>query len=295
MRQIWPEYTDMAEVVIAPSESIRKVLVEFGVRRPIEVIPNGVDLRPFMNPSQPRNKDDLGIPDTAVMMIYVGRLSEEKNIATLISQFSIAAGILPDLHLCLVGEGPAEADLKELSRGMGCSERIHFMGAVSYHEIPNVLAAADLFVTASITEVHPLTVIEAMASGLPIAATRSPGVIDSVDNGVTGFLAEDPEQGLAAAIVGLAASSELRRRMGIAARNASQAYDIHETVVNTVELYERLCRMRPDLQRIRPHGRWYRNRRGLRLKLGQLAGLLNPEGGYGRFLSRQSRDSEEEE
>jgi glycosyltransferase involved in cell wall biosynthesis len=294
MRQIWPEYTDMAEVVIAPSESVGKVLAEFGVRCPIEVIPNGVDLQPFMKPSQPRSKGDLGIPDTAVMMIYVGRLSEEKNIVTLFKQFSIAASILPDLHLCLVGQGPAEEDLKELARGMGCSERIHFMGAVTYPEIPNFLAAADLFVTASITEVHPLTVIEAMASGLPIAATCSPGVIDSVDNGVTGFLAEGPEQGLAAAMVGLAVSPELRQRMGSAARNASQSYDIHRTVVNTVELYERLRRTRPDLQRIRPHGRWYRDRRGLRPKLDQLVGLLSPENGYRRILGKQSRNNKEE-
>ena len=294
MRQIWPEYTDMAEVVITPSESVRKVLLEFGVRKPIEVIPNGVDLQPFMNPTQPRSKRDLGVPNSAVLMIYVGRLADEKNVAVLLEQFVVAAEMLPDLHLCLVGKGPAEDDLKQLAETFSCTDRIHFTGAVPYHEMPDLLAAADFFVTASVTEVHPLTVIEAMAAGLPIAATRSPGVIDSVTNNVSGFLAAYPEQGLAAAMVGLAASPELRQKMGEAARIASQPYDIRFTVANTVELYERLCRTRPDLQRTRPHGRWYRNRKGLRPKLDQLASLLHPDGGYRRFLGLESNQGEEE-
>jgi len=294
MRQIWPEYTDMAEVVITPSESVRQVLLEFGVRRPIEVIPNGVDLQPFMNPKQPRSKRDLGVPESAVLMIYVGRLADEKNAAVLLEQFVVAAEILPDLHLCLVGTGPAEDDLKQLAETLSCADRIHFTGTVPYDEMPNTLAAADIFVTASVTEVHPLTVIEAMAAGLPVAATRSPGVIDSVTNNISGFLALDPEQGLAAAMVGLAASPELRKKMGEAARIASQPYDIRFTVNNTVELYERLCRTRPDLQRTRPHGRWYRNRKGLRPRLDQLANLLHLDGSYRRILGLESNDSEEE-
>jgi len=294
MRQIWPEYTDMAEVIITPSESVREVLVEFGVRQPIEVIPNGVDLQPFMNPPKPINKRDLGMPESAVLMIYVGRLAEEKNVAVLIKQFAIAAEMLPDLYLCLVGTGPAEEDFKQLAKTYSCAHRILFTGAVPYHEMPDTLAAADLFVTASITEVHPLTVIEAMAAGLPIAATRSPGVIDTVSNNVTGFLTADPEQGLAAAMVGLAANPELRRTMGEAARSTSQTYDIRLTVANTLELYERLCRTRPDLQRSRPHGRWYRNRKGLRPKLNQLANLFQSDGGFRRALGLDSGPSEEE-
>ena len=294
MRQIWPEYTDMAEVVISPSEGVRNVLLEFGVRRPIEVIPNGVDLEPFMNPPQPRSKADLGMPESAVLMTYVGRLVDEKNVAVLLEQFTVAAEMLPDLHLCLVGAGPGEDDTKQLASTLSSADRIHFTGAVPYLEISNILAAADFFVTASVTEVHPLTVIEAMAAGLPIAATCSPGIIDTVTNNVTGLLATDPDRGLAAAMTGLATSPELRMKMGEAAKIASEPYDIRFTVANTVELYERLCETRPDLQRSRPHGRWYRNRKGLRPKLDQLANLLNPEGGYLRLLGLESGAEKED-
>jgi hypothetical protein len=247
-----------------------------------------------MNPAQPRSKEDLGIPESALLMIYVGRLVDEKNVTILLEQFAIAAEMLPNLHICLVGTGPGEDDIKQHAASSTFADRIHFAGAVPYLEIPNILAAADFFVTASVTEVHPLTVIEAMAAGLPVAATRSPGVIDTVTNNVNGFLAADPQQGLAAAMLGLAASPELRKKMGEAARDASRPYDIRFTVANTVELYEQLCATRPDLQRSRPHGRWYRNQKGLRPRLGQLASLLFPNRGRRQFPTMELGDGEDE-
>ena len=137
-----------------------------------------------MKPSKPWRRADFGIPESAVLLMFVGRLFEEKNLATLLKQFAIAADIIPDLHLGLVGRGPDAEELKELAQALGYQDQIHFYGPLDYEEIPNILAAADIFVTASISEVHPLTVIEAMAAGLPVAATRSPGVIDSVENNV---------------------------------------------------------------------------------------------------------------
>ncbi len=294
MRQIWPEYTDMADAVVAPSESVKQVLLEFGVRRPIEVIPNGVDLVHFDNPPNPKSKSDLGIPDSAVLTVYVGRLAEEKNPVILLTQFAIAAEMLPDLHICLIGTGASEQELREMAQSLACADRIHFTGSVPYAEISNYLAAADFFATASVTEVHPLTVIEAMAAGLPIAATQSPGMIDSVANTVSGFLAADPEKSLAAAIVGLGASPELRQSMSASAKEASRPYDIRLTVKNTVALYERLRETRPDFERARPHGRWYRNRKGLRPKLDQLAGLIHPRGERRRILSLDPIQNEED-
>jgi hypothetical protein len=132
-----------------------------------------------------------------------------------------------------------------------------------------------------------------MAAGLPIAATRSPGMIDSVTNSVSGLLAEDPEQGLAAAMAGLGASVELRRSMGAAAKEASKPYDIRLTAANTVALYERLRQSRPDLKRTRPHGRWYRKRKGIRPRLDQLAGLIHPRGELRRILGIDPTQDEE--
>jgi glycosyltransferase involved in cell wall biosynthesis len=140
-------------------------------------------------------------------------------------------------------------------------------GAVEYHEMPDVLSAADFYVTASVTEVHPLAIIEAMAVGLPVAASRSPGIIDSVEHGVSGFLTSKPESGLSAAIVALATNAELRGQMGRSALQASKNYDINHTVARSVDLYDRLLAQRPDLKREQKHGRWYRPHTRLKPRL----------------------------
>ncbi len=278
MRQIWPELTDYADVVIAPSESMRRVMLDFGVRRPIEVIENGVELRPFLHPPHPLGKADLGVPETAVLFTYVGRLSPEKNLDLLLQQFAIARDILPELHLMLVGGGVLQENLEKQTRELGLGDAVHFTGAVPFENIPNYMAAADLFVTASVTEVHPLTVIEAMAAGLPIAAVVSPGIVDTVVPGETGLLTTRLEGGLAAIMVGLALNPEQRRRMGRNAAAASRRYAIENTVARTLALYEKLRRERPDLQRDKPHGsRWY-HRGKLRPVANRLGRWLRPSG-----------------
>ncbi len=290
VRQVWPEYASMADAVIAPSATVRDVMVDFGISQPIEVIPNGVDLELFLEASSPLSRRDLGIPAEARLAIYTGRLSAEKNLATLLDQFAVAVDILPDLHLLLVGQGSAREDLHFQARKLGIDDHVHFYGSAGYQEMPAVLSTADFYVTASVSEVHPLAVIEAMATGLPIAASRSPGIVDSVEHGVSGFLAAAPETGLGAAIVALAINPLLAEQMGEAARAASKRYDIHHTVDETLELYERLRRERPDLRRGIKHGRWYRPASRIKPRLDSIMRRLRLEEDDLEFLERQPDD-----
>lgn len=275
MRQVWPEFTDLADVVIAPSESVRQVMIEFGVRARTVVIENGIVLEPFLHPRHPRTKADFDLPESAQLLIYVGRLANEKHLAALLKQFAVARQLLPQLHLAILGKGPQEAELRHLAEELHVEDVVQFCGVVPYDEIPDWLAAADAFVTASTSEVHPLTVIEAMAAGKPIAAVHSPGISDSVETGVTGFLTHSPD-GLDAAIVALLSDPARTRAMGKAARQASLRYDIHRTVNETIKLYEDLLVTRPDLQRERAHGRWARRTEKWAALLDQLAELLRP-------------------
>ena len=277
MRQIWPEFSDFADVVITPSESVRQVMLDFGVRRPIEVIENGIELRPFYYPTAPKAKAVLGIPKTAVLAIYIGRLAPEKNLFTLLKQVAAARDIVPDLHLALGGHGELEEALRDYAAALGMETAVHFLGNLPYEALPNYLAAADFFVTASLTEVHPLTVIEAMAAGLPVAAPMAPGIVDTVISGEFGFLVKDPDVGLAAAIVGLALDKERRQTMGQNARMASERYDIKDTVQRTLALYEKLQGTRPDLSRKKRHGRWLRQQKKWLPLLDQLSAMIRGE------------------
>ena len=275
MRQIWPEFTDLADVVISPSEGVRRVMQEFGVRTRTVVIENGIEREPFLHPSRPRTKADYGLPESARLLLYVGRFSTEKRIDILLRQFATAQQLIPELHLSLIGKGLQEEELRQLSEELNLSAAVHFCGAVPYDEVPNWLAAADAFVTASTSEVHPLTVIEAMAAGKPIAAVHSPGISDSVESGVSGYLADKPD-GLDAAIVALMNDPARTRAMGDNARRASERFDIQRTVARTVKLYQELLVTRPDQQRIKEHGHWTRRTEKWGALLEQLAELVRP-------------------
>lgn len=274
MRQLWPDLTDNCDVVITPSASVQDVMRAFGVRRPIEVIPNGIELTTFARPGNPCSKQDLGLPDDAIVFTYVGRLSVEKGLDRLIAQFALARDVDPRLHLLIIGGGPQAASLARMVSERELQDSVHFRGQVHHDEIGNLLTAADAFVTASVTEVHPLTVIEALAAGLPVAAVASPGISDTVIPGRNGLLARQAS-GLSAAIVALASQPERLAAMSAAAREDSQQYDIHSTVAQTLALYDRLRSERPDLERRKEKILWrWQDRQPL---VEQLARLLRPQ------------------
>jgi glycosyltransferase involved in cell wall biosynthesis len=279
MRQVWPDFTDYCDVVVTPSDSVRQVMLDFGVRRPIRVIENGIELDRFHRTEQAAARRQLQIAGEKTRLIYVGRLSSEKNLEMLLAQFAIVQNIVPEIELILVGKGPAEKHLQKQARELDIADCVRFAGVVPYAEVPQWLAAADMFVTASLSEVHPLTVIEAMAAGLPIVAPASPGITDTVKSGEMGLLSDYPDGGLAAGMAALILNPELRRQMGCAARDGSRLYDIRRTIEKTMTLYERLRQERPDLTREKPHGGWRNYVERVQPLVEQLAGLLRPPDG----------------
>ena len=242
MRRAWPRLTNLADVVISPSASVAQIMRQFGVTRPLRVIENGIELEPFWHPAAPLSKADFGLAAENVLLIYVGRLAREKNIAQLLASFAEAHRQQPHLCLLLVGDGPLAAELPRRAAELGIGQATLFAGAIPFDDVPNYLAAADAFVTTSVSEVHPLTVIEAMAAGLPIVATTSPGIGECVPP-EAGYLIAHPTE-LATAIGQIGSSAVLRHTLGRAAHAASHRYAIGRTVALTVELYEELLATR---------------------------------------------------
>ncbi|MGB3716004.1 MAG: glycosyltransferase [Candidatus Promineifilaceae bacterium] len=249
MRQFWPPLTDFSDVVIAPSESVRKLLLAVGVRKPVELIVNGIDLSAFHRYAAQKKIWQTDLPGQPTRIIYVGRLSAEKNVLALLHEFARAYRVNHQLHLTLVGDGQQRRQLERLASELGIRSRTTFTGEVDYSNVPVILAKADIFATRSISEVHPLTIIEAMAIGLPIVATSSPGIDDIVEDGVTGLLGPDREGELARCLTALSMDPKRISRMGSSAFKTSSRYKIQNTVSRSLELYERLLAERPDLDR----------------------------------------------
>jgi len=240
MHFVWPRLARNSDVLIVPADNTRKILQDYGVSKPIRVIPNGIELSKFSSPSKVLNKEDLGLPEDAILMIFVGRMSSEKNIYFLLNEFSVASQIDRRLHLLLVGSGPLLKNLSNTIHRLGLENKIQMVGEIDNSRVPAYLNAADFFVTASTTEVHPLTLLEAMASGLPVVALSSPGTDAVVSHGITGLLAKDQSFDLADKMIIMAENASFRCVMAHNASLASKYYDIRHTISRSLSLYEEM-------------------------------------------------------
>ena len=236
----WRRLARLADVVIAPSNSIKELLLASGVDVPIEVIENGIELRRFRLNSQEITRSELKIPDGAIVYVYVGRMAPEKNVIRLLNEFRQAASIHRGLHLLGIGSGPLQDTVTRLIAQYGLGERAHFIGHVEPGKVPAYLALGDAFVSASVTEVHPLTALEAIASRLPVIAVNSPGFRDIVVDGNSGLLVDGTKGSLAEAMIRLGNDDLLRHRLAAGAEAHSERYEIEKTVIRTVKLYKRL-------------------------------------------------------
>jgi glycosyltransferase involved in cell wall biosynthesis len=225
-----PVFCRSCDLVIAPSAGMRDVMFRYGVESPVEVVPNGVDLKPFNQPYQPLDRTEFGFSPEDVVLTYVGRMGPEKNLPFLLRSFAGTAEAYENVKLMLIGGGKEVDNLKDRSRHMGIQELVKFIGMVPYDQVPRYLFMADAFVTASVTEVHPLSIIEAMAAGLPVLGIQSPGIGDTIQNGETGFLVREEDlAGFTAKLVRLVVNHDERKAMGQQARQAAEQYSIERT------------------------------------------------------------------
>jgi 1,2-diacylglycerol 3-alpha-glucosyltransferase len=236
-----PAFCEAMNLVISPSAGMANILREMSVTAPIAILPNGVELQLFYK-AKPQSRLDFGFTNNDILLIYTGRIATEKNLAFLLQSFAGVAQALNNVYLVVVGGGQKqiESEIRETAANLKIDQRVRFTGMVTYENLPSYLAMCDIYVTASVTEVHPLSVIEGMASGLPVMGIYSPGLTDTVVDGMTGFLATEDMAAFTAKLTRICLDSNLRKQLGYAARQASTRYAIERTTRTLLDHYERL-------------------------------------------------------
>jgi len=236
-----PPFCKAVDLVITPSAGMEKVLRELNVEDRIEIVPNGVDLKNFHD-AAPISRAQFGFKDDDILLVYAGRIALEKNIPFLLEAFSGVAKAIPNVHLLLIGGGVQqfEDEIRTLVKDMDAPRRVRLIGKIPYDQLPAYLAMCNIFVTASVTEVHPLSVIEAMGAGLPTMGIESVGVGDTVEDGKTGFLATHDLPAFTAKLTRLCLDLELRQQMSISARKASTQYATERTTSLMLRQYEKM-------------------------------------------------------
>jgi 1,2-diacylglycerol 3-alpha-glucosyltransferase len=239
LQSYMPPFCSAVDLVISPSPGMADVLRKLGVTCPVEVVPNGVELERYQAACEDC-RHEFGFAAEDILLVYSGRLGPEKSVDFLINAFAGVAEAVDKVHLLIIGSGPEEKDLRKLAIETGMSDRIHFYGMIAYDLMPQYLKMCDVFVTASVTEVHPLSVIEAMASGLPALGIHSVGVGDTIEDGRTGLLARQNQAAFSAKLTRLCLDRTLRKQMGLAARKASEKYAVEHAMQTMLAHYERL-------------------------------------------------------
>jgi len=231
-----------SDLVICPSASIAQWLVDFADYPLAVTIPNGIDIGAFAHPQKSDySREQLGIGADDLVFCYVGRLSPEKNTDYLFDEFFRAARDLPQAKLLVVGGGKDLDACRERALESSHADQVIFTGELPYSELPGLEALADVFVTGSVSEVHPLVVLEAMAAHLPIVAIASPGIADTITDGESGLLGVAPEPGeLSDNLTRIARDHELRARLSEGAFTCASQYSLDNTAGKVLAHYKQL-------------------------------------------------------
>ena len=210
----------------------------------LAMIPSGIgdEEPPDVDPAQVRA--GLGLPPGCPLVLFAGRLAEQKGVDTLLSALDLLQHVRPDVRSLIVGEGPLRPRLEETARAFRLFEdrRVSFLG--HRDDVPRLLAASDVLVLPSLYEGLPNVVLEAMRSRKPVVATAAPGTTEVVEDGRTGLLVplRDPPA-LTQAIRRVVEDPDLARSLGEAGRGRVEAeFGVDLMVERFAGLYERLAR-----------------------------------------------------
>ncbi len=207
----------------------------------IEVIENGIEIEQYgPAPDIAAQKLKMKLDPTKRYISHVARQHPVKDQATLIKAYAIAAKRFPDVDLLLVGDGELRQQLEDLSASLGLRDRVHFVGIQK--NVPEWLRASEVFAMTSVTEAASLTLMEAMATGLPSVVSRVGGNGELVRHEIEGLHFERADvAGCGAAFCKLLGSAELSKKLGDAARaRAVERYRLENTINAYYDLYRKL-------------------------------------------------------
>ncbi len=213
-------FSNHSDRVIAVSYAVKDFLIKWEKisKDRFTVIHNGVDLREFnVDTDIPAKKRELGISLSSQVIGSVGRLDHQKGHMFFLKAIPKILEDVPDVKFVFVGDGPLRNKLEETSRELKVNQNIIFTGV--RHDIPEILSIMDVFVLPSIFEGFGIVLLEAMAMGKPIVASRVGGIPEIVNDGLTGVLVEPANpSAIASSVVKLLKKTVEAKRIGNAGR-----------------------------------------------------------------------------
>ena len=238
------EFANLCDGVIAPSESIAKLIKKRGVKTPIAVVPTGIDVESFAAGNGARFRKKYKVPAAAFVVGHVGRLAPEKNLGYLTQAVALFLKTSPNARFLVVGGGPSEDEMKKTCAEQGVAGQLILAGKHTGRALHDAYCAMNVFVFASFSETQGMVLAEAMAAGLPAVALDAAGVREVVRNGENGFLlpARTPAKVFARQIGRLQTDPALRKKFVRGARGVAAEFSQEHCAKLALEFYERIRR-----------------------------------------------------
>jgi L-malate glycosyltransferase len=231
-----------ARVIIAISRAVAAVLERSGVSADrIRVVPDGVDVRRVVQPATSEALAALGIPNGAPLVVQVAQLVDHKDPLNFVRAMERVRECIPNVHGLLVGDGPMRGDVERTIRDLGLTGSVHLAGYRT--DADSLLAAADVATLSSREEGMGSVLLDALAFGLPIAATRAGGIPEVVIDGDSGLLADvGNPRALGDAIAMLLTNDALRGRLCANASARANEFSVERMADRTISVYESVAK-----------------------------------------------------
>jgi 1,2-diacylglycerol 3-alpha-glucosyltransferase len=230
---------DDVRALIAPSEPMRAVLLEYGVTTPIRVLPTGLPADRFRAGDGQAFRASAGIAPGTPLVTYIGRVAHEKNIGFLIEMFHEVLRQVPQAVLVIAGEGPARAALEARAASLG--EHVRFVGYLDRDTgLLDCYAAANVFAFASRTETQGLVLLEAMAQGAPVVSTAELGTRSILTPQSGALVVPEERAAFAAAVVRVLNDAALGAELAQRGRTYARTWSSNAMARRLAELYTEL-------------------------------------------------------
>ncbi|MDO4963639.1 MAG: glycosyltransferase [bacterium] len=237
------------ELIVPTKKTYDLFKEKYNYDRNVHIIPTGIEIERFYRENLDLNKlnklkKDLNLNSNDIVILFVGRIASEKSIDFLIENHEYLLKHNKNCKLLIVGDGPDLEEYKTMSKKMGIQDSIIFTGKVPWSDIPYYYNVSSIFVTASHTETQGLTVVEAMASMIPVVALNDESFNTVVIDELTGYLFNTKEEYLEK-IKKIIDDKKLRERMGSQARINSDAFSSNYFGQRVLKVYRLALKDRP--------------------------------------------------
>ncbi len=224
--------------IIAPTGRVKKELKTYGIKKPIDIIPNGIHLSNFENVTTEYLHRKAKILHQTKIILYLGRLGKEKSIDVLLKAFQRVHRELPQTAFVLIGEGTEKENLENLAKKLKIADAVYFLGGIDYKHVPKALAGSDLFVFASKTETQGMVVLEALASGLPVVAVNAHPFKDIITPPEHGLLAKYDPKDFAEKMITSLTDEEYQQKVAEKAKRKAAEFSLEALTPELEKFYQ---------------------------------------------------------